>query len=142
MANFYFGLNANKNFSEVQDKIKSLANLGLDIEDLDKIRGISNVGVIAADIKSLANLQEDAGRALGALRADANIWDDITRDFKTVRDIIKTNTVIEEGQLKAQAVKYTFYDYGTDTLKTADISTSRVSAWSQFPNTTEIFYGS
>lgn len=141
MANFYFGLNANKNFSEIQSKVQALSNLGLNIKDLDKIRGISNVGVSAADIKSLANLQEDARRALGALRADANVWDNFTRNFKTIRDIVKTNVILEEGQLKAQAVKYRFYDYGSDTIKNADISTSRVSAWSQFPGETEIFYG-
>ena len=57
---------------------------------------------------------------------------------------IDTNLVVN-GQLGATAIKYLYVDYTTNTIKTAEISTSRVSSWSCFDSpqvdASPIFYG-
>ena len=57
MAEIKFGLNVNRSLADVADPLAALANIGIDINDLDVIRGAAgDLGITADDVKALSGL--------------------------------------------------------------------------------------
>jgi hypothetical protein len=141
---FYFGLNINRNLTDIEDPVKALLNINLDIKDLERIKGVTDPGgVTRTDFRSLSGLQQDLERSLGSLNTESTTYDILTTNLYDESSFVDNNVIIN-GQLAATAIKYVYLD--TDnTVKVADISTSRVSSWSSFDSpvttSTPIFYG-
>lgn len=144
MTNFYFGLNINRSLSEIADKTASLENINLSIRDLNKIRGLSSAGVTKSDIKSVSNMEFDAEKTTAALNSEISLYGGLTENVFDQNSFLNTNLNIS-GSLGAASYKYRYVDFNDNTIKTAEVSTSRVSSWSTFEtpitNATPIFYG-
>jgi len=140
----YFGLKVNRIFTDISDRYKALANINLDIKDLDKIRGLTDpAGVSRTDLRSLSGLDFDIEKTALALDTDATNYNILTSYCYDERSYIRSDFNIN-GQLAATSIKYAYLD-STNQANTADISTSRVSAWSSFSipqvAASPVFYG-
>ena len=140
-----FGLNVNRNLADVVDNREALANLGVDINDLDVIRGAAGeLGITADDIRSLSGLNVNLQKYLVKLYQDTQQYTGIIDDTAGTTETLKGNLTVN-GSLGASSIKYLYLDDDNQTLKFADISTSRVSSWSSTDSpstdTSPIFYG-
>lgn len=144
MTSFYFGLNINRNLAEVASKTTSLKSINLDIKDLDKIRGLTTAGVQKTDLKSLSGMNFDAEKTMYALNWETTSYSSLTENVFDGESYLNTNINVS-GSLAAAAYKYKYIDFTDNSIKNADVSTSRTSAWSTFEtpvtNSTPIFYG-
>lgn len=141
---FYFGLSINRNLTDVSDSNEALVNLNLDPLDLNIIKGISGT-VTRTDFRVLSSLDFDYEKTVSTLNSETDIYSNLTTNAYDESSLIKNNLNIN-GQLGAGAIKYRYIDYlNSNTIKYADISTSRVSSWSCFEATpvpsSPIFYG-
>ena len=135
----FTGLNVALHLNDVNNPNESLRNLGLDRRDFDHIRGLSAVLETRNQLHLLANLDVDAQKATysnyrsaNSMKAELDNIDDINKGLEYDLRI--------DNQLRAGAIKYKYLDHASGTTKSADISTSRVSSWSQI-NDGPIFYG-
>lgn len=137
----YTGLNVSLFLNDVNNANESLRNLGLHREDFDHIRGLSSVLQTTNQFHMLANLDVDYKKEVYANYRSGLA---ITSELSNVTDFnngLQFDVRIN-NQLRAGAIKYKYLDHGSGTIKSADISTSRVSSWSQIPqNTGPISYG-
>lgn len=146
MATNYFGLNIVRRLAEIENKTEALKNIGLNIGDLDKIRGISTAGVSQLDLRTLSNLDFDAEKVVSSLYSETELYDYLTSSVFDKFSYIDSNLNIL-GSIAASSYKYNFVDFATSQIRSADVSTSRVSSWSTFvvdpidPNKSPIFYG-
>lgn len=144
MARIYFGINTSSNLAQVSNNIESLKNLNLDINDLDVIRGLADTGVTRDDLKNISNLDLDIKAELISVSGGTNRYNMLTDEIETFKDIQPANLWMN-SQIAASAIKYNYIDYSTGDIKSADISTSRISSWSSFDSpvtlTSPIFYG-
>lgn len=129
-----FGLNVLTSLADVLDKEQSLKSLNLSSRDLNIIRGSQNAGATSGDWVSLSRLKDPIYKTL----------DRYARDSGTYLSILDTKAGFERtlfgnlkinGILSGNAVRYRYVDFapnsvGVSTVRIADISTSRVSAWS------------
>lgn len=143
--NIIFGVNVNRSFTDLADVNAGIENLGLKIKDLDVIRNIAGDGAVSrTDIKSLAGLDLPVQRYLRKLTADTQQYKGIIDVTAGTKEILQGNLTVN-GVLAASSIKYNYVENGTNTIKSADISTSRVSSWSSPDtnptNTSPIFYG-
>ena len=141
-----FGLNVNRSLADIVSNTKALANLGVDVQDLDIIRNAAgDLGITADDIKSLSGLNVPLPEYLTRLYNDTQQYSNIINQTAGTTETLKGNLTIN-GVLGAGAIKYRYIDDDNQTLKVADISTSRVSSWSSPENpsnaSSPIFYGS
>lgn len=150
----FIGLNVGYYLSDVNNQNQALRNLGLNRLDLDHIRGAQELGVTTSALHNLSGLDIDQEK-----RNWANYQSSlsVTRSLEDIGGVnLETDFNLRiSHQLRAGAIKYNYADYsggGAPTIKSADISTSRVSSWSQVldgpthPTTGEptpgpIFYG-
>lgn len=141
-----FGLNVNRALADVVNNKEALANLGIDINDLDVIRGAAgDLGITSDDVKALSGLNVPLQTYLTKLYQDTQQYAAIIDQTAGTTETLKGNLVIN-GQLGASSIKYQYIDQDNSTLKVADISTSRVSSWSSSapapaPEDAPIFYG-
>lgn len=145
MAENYRGLNVNVYLADIDDKETSLSNLGINIADLDAIRGISDAGVNSLDLRTISGLDVDQKKELYAMARTSSAIGNLIRDLKDIGRPLDFNMRIDD-QVRAGAIKYNYMDWTSPTnVKTADISTSRVSSWSSTDSpatsTSDIFYG-
>jgi hypothetical protein len=141
---FYFGLNINRNLTDIDNPVEALRNINLNIEDLDRIRGLTDPrGVTRSDFKCLSGLNIDLEKTLRSLSSDTSTYDVLSANFYDQYAVVD-NDITVNGQFGATAIKYKYLD-DTNTVRTADISTSRVSSWSSFDDpitsSSPIFYG-
>lgn len=141
---FYFGLNINRNLTDIENPTQALLNINLDIKDLERIRGVTDPGgVTRTDFKTLSGLTNDLERTLGSLSTESSTYDVLTTNSYDENSYVDNNLIIN-GQLAATSIKYVYLD-SDNLIKIADISTSRVSSWSSFESpvtaSTPIFYG-
>jgi Leucine-rich repeat (LRR) protein len=141
-----FGLNVLSSFADVLDREKSLNSLNLSSRDLDIIRGSQNAGATSGDWISLSRLTDPIYRILDRNRFESNSYLGIL-DTKAGLERTLFGNLSINGILSGNAVRYRYVD-GTGvgaTVKIADISTSRVSAWSSSASpvleTSPISYG-
>lgn len=141
-----FGLNVTSFLSDVQDKNASLFSLNLPPLDLDVIRGSQNAGATRGDWISLSRLTSPLYKNLDRYYNDSRLYSSIL-DTKAGTNRTLFGNITLNGALSGNAIRYRYLD-GTGpsaTIKIADISTSRVSAWSSSASpvldTSPISYG-
>ncbi len=144
MAKFYYGLDINKYLGQIENTREALINLGLNPDDLDVIRGLSAANVTRSDIRNISGLDVDFKDELVKIFYATSNYSIFMQEQKTIIDDIPGNIQIN-SQLGASAIKYKYIKFDNSTINYADISTSRVSAWSSFDSpvtaTSPIFYG-
>ena len=123
-----FGLNIKTELADVRDKNTALLNLGLNPLDLEIIKGSSNAGMSRYDWFSFSRLKQPIYKILSRFEGECRIFDSILLDRAGTDQTLFGNLDIN-GSLSGSSIRYRFLD-GTNSGKLADISTSRVSAWS------------
>jgi Leucine-rich repeat (LRR) protein len=126
-----FGLNVLSSLADVLDKEQSLNSLNLSSRDLNIIRGSQNAGATSGDWISLSRLTDPIYKSLDRYRTQSDTYLGIL-DTKSGTERTLFGNLSINGILSGNAVRYRYVD-GTGagaTVKIADISTSRVSAWS------------
>jgi hypothetical protein len=141
-----FGLNVLNYFSDIENKNQALTALNLPPLDLDVIRGTSNAGATRNDFISFSRLTQPIYKVLDRYQSDSATYTDILFNRAGTNSTLFGNLNINGG-LSGNAIRYRYVD-GTGSsavVKIADISTSRVSAWSSSANpvvdTSPISYG-
>jgi Leucine-rich repeat (LRR) protein len=123
-----FGLNIKTELADIRDKNTALLNLGLNPLDLEIIKGSSNAGMTRYDWFSFSRLKEPIHKRLSRFESECRIFDSILINRAGTDQTLFGNLDIN-GSLSGSSIRYRFLD-GTNPGKLADISTSRVSAWS------------
>lgn len=141
-----FGLNVLSFLSEVPNKNAAVRALGLDPNDLDIIRGSANAGAIRPDWNSFSRLNVPIYKALDRYLNESDQYLPILNTKAGTNSTLFGNLIMNGG-ISGSAIRYRFLE-GTGSsalVKIADISTSRLSAWSSFDNpvteTSPIAYG-
>lgn len=126
-----FGLNVLTSLADVIDKEEALNSLNLSSRDLNIIRGSQNEGLTGGDWISLSRLVNPIYRTLDSYRVESATYSGLFNNRAGTEGILLGNLRIN-GALSGNAVRYRYVDgVGVGaTVKIADISTSRVSAWS------------
>ena len=139
-----FGLNVLTSLADVVDKEEALKSLNLSSRDLNIIRGSQNVGATGGDWISLSRLNTPIYKSLDIYVRESSSYSGILDTKAGIERTLFGNLSIN-GILSGNAVRYRYVD-GTGvgaTVRIADISTSRVSAWSSVGvgTTVPISYG-
>ena len=125
-----FGLDVNKYFADILDKDIALRNLDVNALDLSVIYN-SNSDVERADWISFSSLNVPIWKTLDRYLGDAGQFEGLL-DLRAGIDNLLFGDLNINGVLSGAAIRYRYLQ-GTGTnayIKLADISTSRVSAWS------------
>jgi len=141
-----FGLNVKSNLADVRDSNAALSALNIPTTDLDIIRGSSNAGASIGDWVSLSRLSKPIYKTLDRFFQETSIYSSTLSGKAGVNFPLLGNLQIN-GRLSGKSIRYR-YVVGSGsgaTIGFADISTSRVSAWSSSDSpaedTSPIFYG-
>ena len=142
------GLNTQVSLNDVDSKTEALKNLNLNKLDLDVIFGITDGdnAITNLDLRMISSLDIDYGKEAKALEEGSNTITAEIGDFTDITNELRLNVDLD-GILSANAVKYDYFDFVSQTDKKADISTSRISSWSSSPDPSggagdiKIFYG-
>jgi hypothetical protein len=135
------GLNLSRNLGDVDDKAAALINLGLSAGDIQLIYKLTDasgedLAVSVDDIHTLANLKVDQKKDFFSIKESS---DDVGREIQNISDIavpLQHNMRIN-NQIKTNSLKYNYLNLtaanaaAADAIKKADVSTSRVSSWSE-----------
>jgi len=122
-----FGLKIGNKFTDVENRRLVLRNLRIPEPDLDIIRGSQDASGSRGDFINFSRLSQPIYRTLDRYYEDSKVYDTVVIDRASISTILFGNLTIN-GRLDGSAIRYRYLD-GT-TVKIADISTSRVSAWS------------
>ena len=123
-----FGLNVRSILSDVKNKPAALRNIGLNPLDLAIIKGSRGAGMNRFDWVSFARLNQPLYRILDRYLQESQIFNSIISNRAGTDQTLFGNLNIN-GSISGNAIRYRFLEDG-DPGKIADISTSRVSAWS------------
>ena len=123
-----FGLNIKTELADVRNKNAALLNLGINPLDLEIIKGSSNAGMSRYDWFSFSRLEKPIYKNLTRFLGESNIFNSILTDRAGTDQTLFGNLDIN-GSLSGSSIRYRFLKDGNPG-KLADISTSRVSAWS------------
>ena len=141
-----FGLDVLHYYADVENKFKALTALNLPPLDLDVIRGSSIAGTTRNDFVSFSRLSQPIYKILDRYQSDSGTYLDILSGKAGTDSTLFGNLNINGG-LSGNAIRFRYVD-GTGpsaVIKIADISTSRVSAWSSSASpvidTSPISYG-
>jgi Leucine-rich repeat (LRR) protein len=141
-----FGLNILSFLADVENKNAALTALNLPSLDLDVIRGSSDAGATRHDWISFSRLKVPIYKTLDRFSSESSSYLPILQNRAGTDSILFGNLGIN-GSLSGNAIRYRYID-GTGSsasVKIADISTSRVSAWSSSASpvidTSPISYG-
>lgn len=142
-----YGLNVLSFLSEVEDKSAALDAINLPLSDLDIIRGTSNAGITRGDWISLSRLSVPFIKTLGRYQTEVEEYSSILSKRAGTDSTLLGNLGVN-GSISGKSVRYRYVSGSgpSAVVKIADISTSKVSAWSSQINppgpTDPIFYGS
>ena len=123
-----FGLNIKTELADVRNKNAALQNLGINPLDLEIIKGSSNEGMARYDWFSFSRLKTPIYKTLTRFQGEGSIFNSLLTNRAGTDQTLFGNLDIN-GSLSGSAVRYRFLE-GLNPGKLADISTSRVSAWS------------
>ena len=123
-----FGLNIKTELADVRNKNAALQNLGINPLDLEIIKGSSNEGMARYDWFSFSRLKTPIYKTLTRFQGEGRIFNSLLTNRAGTDQTLFGNLDIN-GSLSGSAVRYRFLE-GLNPGKLADISTSRVSAWS------------
>ena len=132
-----FGLNVRTLLADVESKNTAIQNLGLNPLDLEIIKGSTNAGMSRFDWVSFSRLKTPIYRTLDRFSSESGTFNAILLNRAGTDQTLFGNLDIN-GSLSGSAIRYRYRDFGTSIsvgnfttgYKIADISTSRVSAWS------------
>lgn len=127
-----FGLEVLSAGTDVLDKNAALTALNLPPFDLDVIRGSAAAGATRGDWISLSRLTDPLYKTLDRFRTESGTYESLLLNRAGTEATLFGNLSIN-GSLSGNAIRYRYID-GTGTgasIKIADISTSRVSSWTQ-----------
>ena len=123
-----YGFRISDNFADIADAQAALRTLDLEIGDLRIIDGAGENGS-REDLQSFSGLQTELYKTLDRYRSDTNVYEGVLRDSSGVDNSLRGNLNLS-GPFGASSLRFKFYDSESDVFKYANISTSRVSAWS------------
>ena len=123
-----FGLNVRSLLTDVQNKNTAIQNLGLNPLDLEVIKGSENAGMSRFDWISFSRLKTPLYKTLDRFNNESTTFNSILLNRAGTDQTLFGNLDIN-GSISGSAIRYRFLKDG-DPGKIADISTSRVSAWS------------
>ena len=123
-----FGLNVNSLLTDVERKNTAIQNLGINPLDLDIIRGSKAAAMNRFDWISFSRLKGPIYKTLDRFSNESTRFVSILLNRAGTDQTLFGNLDIN-GSLSGSAIRYRFLE-GTNPGKLADISTSRVSAWS------------
>ena len=110
MADIKFGLNINRSLADVADPGAALANIGININDLDIIRGAAgDLGITSDDVKTLSGLGVPVQTYLVKLYQDTLQYASIIDETAGTGEALKGNLTVN-GVLGAGAIKYQYID--------------------------------
>ena len=139
-----FGLNVLSYLTDVQNKSTALQNLGINPFDLEVIRGSAGAGMSRYDWVSFSRLSVPLVKTLDRYKNESSTYNSILLRRAGTDQTLFGNLDIN-GSLSGGAIRYRYLEDGTNQIKIADISTSRISAWSSAANpvlpTSPISYG-
>ena len=133
-----FGLNVRTLLADVENKNAAIQNLGINPLDLEIIKGSTNAGMSRFDWVSFSRLKAPIYRTLDRFSNESEIFNSILLNRAGTDQTLFGNLDIN-GSLSGTAIRYRYRDFGTNitignfgtpAYRIADISTSRVSAWS------------
>ena len=126
-----FGLDVNRYLADAKDADASLRNIGIEPRDMAIIFGASSVPTTSNDFRSLSRLKQPLYKILDRFKKDSDQFASILEKRAGTNGLLFGNLNIN-GRLSGSAIRYRYVDGSGDsaTKKIADISTSRVSAWS------------
>tara|TARA_B100000927_G_scaffold191158_1_gene154165 strand:- start:988 stop:3765 length:2778 start_codon:yes stop_codon:yes gene_type:complete len=133
-----FGLNVRTLLADVRNKNTALQNLGLNPLDLEIIKGSTNAGMSRFDWISFSRLSTPIYRILDRLSGESGTFNGILLNRAGTDQTLFGNLDIN-GSLSGSAIRYRYRDFtqnitlgnfSSPAYRIADISTSRVSAWS------------
>ena len=125
----FFGLNISKVLTDIKSTTEAVTNLGLNEKDLTKIFETADLGATPTDFQSLSTLDQYLQRSFVAYAKEIDSYENILALSAEPRNMLQGNLEVE-GVLGGSALKYQYYDGTDQTIKIADISTSRTSSWS------------
>lgn len=140
------GLGAKRNFTDIDNKTAALNSLNLPPADLNIIKGSATAGVTVGDWISLSRLSTPFYKTLDRYYQESSYYPAIFNTKSGTTNILLGNLSIN-GNISGRSIRYRYVvGVGTTaTVKIADVSSSRVSAWnpSVVPSTitTPISYG-
>ena len=141
-----FGLNVLSFLSDIVDKNSALVSLNLPPDDLDIIRGSADAGATRSDWMSLSGLSQPVYKILSRYLSHSEVTLSIVNS-RAGTDFPLFGSLDINGSISGRSIRYRYLDGTgpTSRIKIADISTSRVSAWSTESGnplpTDPIFYG-
>ena len=133
-----FGLNVRTLLADVENKNAAIQNLGINPLDLEIIKGSTNAGMSRFDWVSFSRLKTPIYRTLDRFSNESSTFIGILRNRAGTDQTLFGNLDIN-GSLSGSAIRYRYRDFSQSitvgnfdapAYKIADISTSRVSAWS------------
>ena len=132
-----FGLNVRTLLADVESKNAAIQNLGLNPLDLEIIKGSTNAGMSRFDWVSFSRLKTPIYRTLDRFSNESTTFSNILLERAGTDQTLFGNLDIN-GSLSGSAIRYRYRDFSIGIsvgnfntgYKIADISTSRVSAWS------------
>jgi len=124
-----FGLNVLSLLADVQSKNTAIRNLGLNPLDLEVIRGSKNAGMDRDDWISFSRLRTPIYKTLDRFSNESTMFQEILLERAGTDQTLFGNLDLN-GSFAGNAIRYRYRDFTSNTFKIADISTSRVSAWS------------
>ena len=124
-----FGLNINSLLTDVERKNTAIQNLGINPLDLDIIRGSSGEAMSRFDWISFSRLKSPIYKTLDRFSNESTTFVGILLNRAGTDQTLFGNLDIN-GSLSGSAIRYRYRDFKQGSFRIADISTSRVSAWS------------
>ena len=135
-----FGLNVRTLLADVENKNAAIQNLGINPLDLEIIKGSTNAGMSRFDWVSFSRLKAPIYRTLDRFSNESAIFNSILLNRAGTDQTLFGNLDIN-GSLSGTAIRYRYRDFdnapnitpgnfNAPAYRIADISTSRVSAWS------------
>lgn len=137
-----FGLAVKNSLSDIPNKDRALKNLNLYPADLHLLGGI-NTYATNDSFQALSNTDESYELTFTRLLRDSDFYIDALSEGTDTSRLYGNITI--NGVLAASAIRYftlDLYDKNTGNFQPLDISTSRVSSWSELTDSNKIMYGS
>ena len=126
-----FGLHVKSNLNDLQNPSTALQNLGVNPLDLSVIRGSADADMEIPDWVSFSRLKSPIYKILDRFNRESNSFSNILEERAGIDQTLFGNLSIN-GSVSGSAIRYRYLDGNgsSATVRFADISTSRASAWS------------
>ena len=129
-----FGYEIKAALTDVSDPSLALRRLNVAPFDLEVIRGSANEGMLPNDWRSFSRLKVPLVKTTDRYRAESSLYIDLIGKRAGTNSILFGNLDVN-GSISGKAIRYSYVKFNESNSansesKIADISTSRVSAWS------------